>query len=65
MKCTCTETEICEAHRLVWDFQMITQKLANLLETELDSQKLFNLIPTEENTNEKGSNLSEQVPQGA
>lgn len=66
MKCTCTESEICEAHRLIWDFQEITQKLANLLESELDSQKLFNLLPTTQgDTNEKRPDLSEQISQGA
>lgn len=66
MKCTCTEDEICEAHRLVWDFQNVTQKLGNLLEDELNSQKLFNLLPTTQgDTNEKRPNLSEQIPQGA
>lgn len=66
MKCTCTENEICEAHRLLWDFQSITQKLTNLLENQLDSQKLYNQLPTitEENTNEKRPNLSEQIHQG-
>lgn len=62
MKCTCTDNEICEAHRLVWDFQLITQKLGNLLESELDSQKLFNLLPGEQH--EKRSNLPEQISQG-
>lgn len=67
MKCTCTENEICEAHRLLWDFQLVTQKLANLLEVELDSQKLYNQLPTmtEGDSNEKRSNLPEQIHQGA
>jgi hypothetical protein len=66
MNCTCTENEICEAHRLVWDFQMITQRLGNLLESELDTQKLYNLLPTQgANEHEKRPDLSEQVSQGA
>jgi hypothetical protein len=67
MKCTCTENEICEAHRLVWDFQEITQKLGNQLESELDSQKLCNSLPTKPigDTNEKRPNLPEQIHQGA
>jgi hypothetical protein len=64
MKCTCTENEICEAHRLVWDFQNITQKLGNLLEAELDSNRLYNLLPIQGDTHEKGSNLSEQILEG-
>ena len=66
MKCTCTENEICESHRLLWDFQLITQRLANLLETELDPQKLYNQLPTitEGDLNEKRPNLSEQIHQG-
>jgi hypothetical protein len=61
MRCTCTENEICEAHRLLWDFQLTSQKLANLLEADLDSQKLFNLLPTttlQGDEHEKRPNLS-------
>jgi hypothetical protein len=62
MKCTCTENEVCESHRTLWEFQLVTQKLANLLEADLDSQKLFNLLPTTQlteigDTNEKRPNL--------
>lgn len=68
MKCTCKyepeEEEICENHRLVWDFQNITQKLANQLEAELDSTRLYNFLPTEGDSNEKRPNLSEQIPKG-
>lgn len=69
MKCNCTESEVCESHRLVWEFQLITQKLGNLLETELDSQKLFNLLPTAQLTQgenyEERPDLSEQIPERA
>lgn len=66
MKCACTESEICEAHRLVWDFQLITQKLGNQLEAELDSQKLYNQLPTvtlEGEQHESRSSLPVTIPE--